>query len=147
MMKHFGHLIFEGWDCAHDWVDAAGRPRNALLYSPLFMPDLALVADSVLLSAKVREGALGQVVQQDGLGKGARRRELERAANFVDISDYFEPSRNDTTDEEDLLLAQLVRDAWDGWLRLKFPRRRFTVSVVTPDGNGGTLGVCFFEDR
>jgi hypothetical protein len=125
----------------------AGKPSDALLYSILFMPELTMFSDSVFLSSKI----CSEDRQQEflsALAKGIKsRQEIESNFNWEEIGHLFDDEGYDTSDKEDELLANLVRDAWKGWLLVSYPNREFTVEIISPGKTGGTVGVGFYEVR
>lgn len=134
-------------DNLSELLSAAGQASEALLYSILFMPELNVIQDSVVLALSFQyDSAKSDFIEELRSGKKSRH-EVEASFNWVEIGYLFDAPGRDTTDDEDELLAVMVRDAWDGWLRVSFPERRFTVEVLPPEVTGSTVGVCFFENR
>ncbi len=147
LITKFSDNVSDDAETLTDLLFAAGKASQALLLSVLFMPEFKIIGDSVVLARSLEyESAESNFV--GALAKGEMSREkVETSFNFVEIGYLFDTSGSDTTDEEDELLAELVRDAWDGWLRASFPNRRFTVEVVPPEVTGSTVGVHFYENR
>lgn len=130
-----------------DWLHAVGRGGEALLYSILFMPELVLVSGSVLLAWGLPDEA-SRTRFLEALAEGNKsREELEASFNFVEIGYLFDAPGRDTSDKEDELLAELIRKAWEGWLKVSYPDRRFKVEVLSEEVTGSTVGVHFFEVR
>ena len=114
MARHFGSPQDGRPGCAEDWTPTFGINSEALLHAAVFMPELVLLGDSVLLwhlgpDAEWERGLL------DGVANGENsRRETESSFNWIEVGYHFGSPTTDTTDEEDELLAWLIRDAWDG---------------------------------
>jgi hypothetical protein len=130
-----------------DWLHAHGNAGDAILYSILFMPEVSTVDDSILLAWAVSDRE-AELRFSDTLTAASISREvLEASFNFVEIGYLFDASGRDSTNDEDELLACLVRNAWDGWLKLLHPEREFKVEVLPVEVTGSTVGVHFFEIR
>ncbi|TVQ83094.1 MAG: hypothetical protein EA357_07060 [Micavibrio sp.] len=137
----------EKFDSLGDWLYAAGKASEALLYSTLFMPELVEVDGSVLLAWSILDKSSKKRFL-DNLDAGIESREvLEASFNFIEVGYLFNPQGRDTSDAEDELLAELLGNAWAGWLKLSYPERSFKVEVLSADITGSTVGVHFFEQR
>ena len=145
--RKFEAMVGEKPTSLGDWLHSIGKASEALLYSILFMPELLVIGNSVLLSWTVpNEDAKKRFL--DALSEGIKsREELEASFNFIEVGYLFDAPGRDTTDEEDKLLANLVCDAWDGWLKTSYPDRTFKVEVLSEEEIGSTVGVHFFEIR
>jgi hypothetical protein len=145
--QKFGSSLPQKPTSLGDWLHAVGKASEALLYSILFMPELIEVGGSILLAWGVPDEASKKRFL-DALGEGSKsREELEASFNFIEVGYLFDAPGRDTSDEEDVLLAELIRDAWNGWLNTSYPDRRFMVEVLPEDVTGSTVGVHFFEIR
>lgn len=130
-----------------DWLHAVGKSSEAIFYSILFMPELVLVGGSVLLAWGLPDEASKKRFL-DALGSGSKSREtLESSFNFIEVGYLFDAPGRDTSDQEDELLAELIRDSWRGWLNTSYPDKRFKVEILSEDVTGSTVGVHFFEIR
>lgn len=137
-------------DSSRDCIHAAGIASDALLYSMLFMPELNLVCDSVLLSWCNPSVNFESNFKDRRYAKHyteIQLQELEASFNFIEVGYLFDCNGRDTTDEEDEVLAIQLRTAWDAWLKYSYPDRKFCVEVLTPEETGSTVGVHFFEIR
>ena len=147
LKKQFGKAAGEAPATLGDWLYARGRASEALLYAILFMPELQLIQDSILLGWNLPdESAKRRFV--DALAEGKQsRQQLETSFNFIEVGYLFDAPGRDTEDEEDEILAKLIKNAWEGWLKVSYPDRRFKVEVLSPEETGSTVGVHFFEER
>lgn len=145
--KNLGGCDAEQVNCLRDCLHSAGKSSDAFLYAALYMPELVLIEDSVLLiwglpDEKSRTGFKAALSE-----RRISQKELEASFNFVEIGYLFDSPGRVSSDEEDELLAKLVRDSWAGWLKLNYPERCFVVEVLAAETTGSTVGVHFFEDR
>jgi hypothetical protein len=128
---------------ARDMLHQQGQVPEALLYSLLFVPQLAIVADSVLATfgdKDLEERFLKARAENDWpLDK------LEASFNLIEVPYLF--SDRSGSDEEDRLLAEQIAQAWRGALAVFSPDRHFVVNVLSPDMNAGIIAVEFFETR
>lgn len=126
-----------------DMIFAAGNASDALLYSLLFVPELSLVDDSVLLtngSSEVREAfSAAKRKSQMPLER------LEASFNMREIPFLFANGQFEENDEN--LLADKVAEAWRRALKSFCPDRRFAVNVVPAEENAGNVTVEFYELR
>ncbi len=152
-LKRFLSSKYEG-SCSgfslSDFVHAFGKASDALLYSSLFMPELIKIEDSILL----RDNSDLPVMRKRFLEAKQKIEnnnvcisKLEASFNFIEIGYAFEPSGRNTSDEEDEILVYRIRDAWDAWLKLKYPDRKFIVESLSSEQTGSTVGVTFFQKR
>ncbi len=130
-------------DCLYKY----GTGSLALLYSVLFLPELIVVDDSVLLRKNLKEKVdLKRFLEakQNGI---MSIQVLEASFNFIEVGYLFNTEGRDTSDSDDLILAYRIRDAWQGWLNFNFPERKFIIEVLKPEETGSTVGVHFYENR
>lgn len=128
---------------AEDMVYEQGKAPEALLYSLLFLPELSMVADSVLLT-----NGSSDVEQRFLEAKKTSRRPLDRleaSFNGADIPYLFVD--NDFDEHEERLLAERIAEAWRRALAAFRPDRRFVVNIIPPEENAGDTRVEFFERR
>lgn len=130
-----------------DWLYSAGKASEALLYSILFMPELLVIENSVLLAWGIsQENEKARFLEL--LASGSKELPmLEASFNFIEVGYLFDGAGRDTSDEEDKLLANLICHAWKGWLKASLPEREFCVEVLSEVDTGSTAGVHFFEVR
>jgi hypothetical protein len=147
LREKFKDSLGEDTETLSELLHAVGDASQALLHSILFMPELLVINDSVVLAFSFQyDSAKSDFVNLLAEGKRSRQ-EIEASFNWVEVAYLFDGSQGPATDEEDELLAGMVRDAWDGWLRVSFPDRRFTVEVLPPEVTGSSVGVRFYENR
>src|SRR5882724_19889 len=116
---------------ARDMVHEVGKAPEALLYSLLFVPELSVVADSVLLTygdSAVEERFLK--AKREGAMPVER---LEASFNMVEVPFLFIDRNFD--DDEERLLAERIAEAWRRALAAFCPDRRFVVNIVPPEEN------------
>jgi len=128
---------------AQDMIYERGKAPEALLYSLLFVPELSIVAGSVLLT-----NGDPSVEERFVTAKESRAiplDQLEASFNMIDVPYIF--NNRDFDEEEERLLAERIAEAWRRALAAFCPERRFIVNVVTPEHNAGDTRVEFFEYR
>lgn len=130
-----------------DWLHSVGKASEALLYSILFMPELTVVGNSVLLSWSISQESEKDRFLKLLAGGTKELHTLEASFNFIEVGYLFDGFGRDTSDEEDGLLATLICNAWKAWLKASFPERIFCVEVLSEEDTGSTVGVQFFEVR
>lgn len=130
-----------------DFVHSFGRASQALLYALLYMPELVEVSGSILLAWNVPDEDAKQRFDSGLKKMTMTREELEASFNFVEIGYLFDVPGRDTTDQEDILLAELLVSAWKGHLGFHYPGREFIVEVLSAEQTGSTVGIHFFERR
>jgi hypothetical protein len=126
-----------------DMVYGAGKPPEALLYSLLFMPELSLVADSVLLtngSSDIEERFL-----QAKARSSMPLDRLEASFNMIEVPFLF--IDQNVSDDEERLLAEQIAEGWRRALAAFCPDRHMVVNVVPPEENASNITVEFFEAR
>jgi hypothetical protein len=126
-----------------DMVYEAGKASEALLYSLLFVPDLSIVADSVLLTYP--DSAVAERFLKARSKTELSLERLEASFNSVDVGYLF--ARGNFDENEERLLAERIAEAWRGALAVFCPDRRMVVRIVPPEENGGDIAVEFFERR
>lgn len=76
---------------------------------------------------------------------GNDRTQTEQSFNLVEVpSMLFTTRAGETTEEEDLWLAQRLAEMWRARLFHRYPDRAFTVEVLDPEVTGGDVGVIFY---
>lgn len=145
LRKHFPTA--ENGFSSTDFIHCFGRASDALLYSLLYMPELIEVNGSILLAWNVPDEKEKLRFVSGLKNTNMARQELESSFNFVEIGYIFDATGRDTSDEEDQILANLLADAWRGYLGVRYPGRTFVVEVLLPDQTGSTVGLHFFEKR
>jgi hypothetical protein len=76
--------------------------------------------------------------------------QTERACNLVEVPSMlfnnYEALRQ-TTEEEDLWLAQRLAQMWRSCLAYRYPGRTFVVEVLEEDTFGDAVSVIFYQRR
>lgn len=128
-----------------DFLYSYGVCIDALLYSSLFTPELIEIDSSVLLKSRVsNKEAIEEFRKSNKEGKSDLS-QIESNFNWIEVGSIF--ANRESSEEEDVLLATKIRDAWEAWLRYLYPNRRFIVRIIPPEETGETIGVGFHEDR
>ena len=130
----------------YDYLHAFGKASNALLYSVLFLPELVEIGSSVFLKINIENersfhDLLDKLKQQKTIS------EIEVSYNFIEIGYLFDCNGRDLLDDEDVLLANRIRDSCEGWLKIQYPQRKFIVEVVQPETAVDAIRVQFYENR
>jgi len=137
---------YENFD-SYDYLHAIGSAKEALLYAGLFCPDLIEIEDMVLLKMKVDDEVnLKGLYKLKSEGKRTHQ-EIEKSFNFVEVPYCFASGRNDLSEEEETLLAELIASSWRGRLITEYPNRRFKVMVAKVGDLSDVVAVVFFEER
>jgi hypothetical protein len=126
-----------------DMVHEVGKAPQALLYSLLFVPDLSIVADSVLLTY-LDDAVSERFLEAKSNSKFSLER-LEASFNNVEVGFLFADRNFDENEER--LLAERIAEAWRGALAVFCPDRTIVVRVVPAEENAGDIRVEFFERR
>lgn len=126
-----------------DLVHKFGRPQLALLYSELFWPEFRRIEGMTFLASAVEDDAdVGRV--REALARLNDPQKVERSFNFVEVPSLFGGAKGESTDEEDILLAERLRDMWDARLSSLFPQSEFEVRVIEASDEGEEVGVMFY---
>jgi hypothetical protein len=136
--KHFGNRLNFSED---DYLYSCGKGVDALLYSVIFMPELIEIKSRVFMKGNIYDKS--KVL--NALNSSETAKEVEISFNYVEVGYIFSTSGRDTSDDEDVILAYRIRDSWDGWLKVKYPDRKFVVTVISHEETGSTVGVQFYE--
>lgn len=104
-----------------------GKPEEALFYSELFMPELIELENHIFL-----KGIINAEKFNDMRAKETRKweaEEIELSYNQLEIHHAFY-SFDLMAEGEVFILANRVRDSWEGWLNICYPDRKFNVMVA-----------------
>jgi hypothetical protein len=116
-----------------DFVSAFGSPLLALTYSYLFWPDF-VVFDGMIFHQTTIETDDDRAQIRAALSKLSSRKEVEQSFNqFMLPDDLFSAGTSTTTDEENLYLAQRLKEMWEARLARVFPDRKCVVELQLPD--------------
>jgi hypothetical protein len=143
LLKHFEmrrQSVESNW--TRDILWDHGNVPLALLFAPLFVPDLVEVGDSVFISEGDPEAitSLKECVDKE---EGPREK-LEQHVNMVELPFVFSSRKG--SEEDCALLAEFIAEAWRGRLASRFPGRTFRVWVDPPAVAGHPI-VRFHELR
>lgn len=127
---------------ALDFVYKYGSPASALLYSKLFWPDFIEIDDMVFMKSDFEEEEDYERLNQ-AKTKYNNRQETEKSFNFHEIPQMFS-KRDDTTDDEDYLLAQVLKETWAARLSRLFPDKEIVVEITEPE-DSDELGLIFYQ--
>ena len=137
-----------------DFVAAFGSPLQALMYSRLFWPEFVELEGMVFLKESMEyeddRRRLAEALEHYG-GDLTR---TEQSFNLLEVPSMLFTSyeaRQQTTEEEDLWLAQRLAQMWHACLSHRYPGREFVVEVLEEaeedTGFGDAVGVIFYQHR
>ena len=128
-----------------DLIHKYGHPVDAMLYSELFWPRFREFADMVFLADMIedQEDEERVMVALERLGTMA---EVERSFNTLEVPLLFGKSAGYTTEDENMLLAEKLKEMWSARLARQFRTREFEVYIVPSDENV-EVSVGFFQKR
>lgn len=135
-----------GFD-ALDYIHKYGKGSWALLFSNLFVPDFIELDGSVLLANTARSDEAKERFTTALTNKQMTRPELESSFNLLEVGYLFDAAGRDTSETDDMILAQSIGEALRRSLLAMYPNREFEVRVSTPSESGSTASVSFFEKR
>jgi len=128
-----------------DYIHRFTSPLLALLFAELFWPNFIEVENMVFLRSEFEDkddlDRLHQAIEKYDSDK----RKVEESFNTIEVPSLFGARMDDTTDEEDLILAKTIASMWKSRLTGMFPTRKFTVKVLGPDETGGEIAVLFYQ--
>jgi len=128
---------------ASDMIFEKGQAQAALLYSLLFVPELTMVDNSVLLTNGSSDIATRFLDAKTKSGMPLDR--LEASFNLIEIPFLF--ANGDFQDDEERLLAEKIAEALQRAVAAFCPDRHFIVNIVPAEENAGNIAVEFFESR
>ena len=131
-----------------DYLHELGSVRDALVCSILFAPNFVEVEGFIFLAelAPTSFGSFEELAASIRVAQGKGGDSLTRlleSCNWLEVPYLFADRQG--SDEEVVLLAHVVADAWRHRLRGLYPDRSFDVRVLPPGETGGTIGVGFVE--
>lgn len=130
-----------------DYLHSYGKESHALLYSVLFFPELIEIESSIFLKRNINDESF---LKNEILNIKANQKnisEIESNFNFIEIGYLFDCNGRDISEDEEIFLAERIKDSWSGWLKIKYPDRKFIVEILLPHDTGSTVGVQFYELR
>lgn len=128
-----------------DFAYARGTVLDALVYLSVIWPRFVETSGIVLREVDVETKEDRDRVRE-ALDRLPSKGDVERSFNWVDVGVLFAPRNSVSTSDEDLQLAEALRETWSAKLQQDFPGRDFTVEVIPPGITGGSHGVRFFEN-
>lgn len=132
-----------------------GMAHEALLYFPIFYPELEEIDGHVLLYSQqfesreeLRHLFRAALTELGASPTDQELEDMEKTWNVFEVEEGFVnlPRSNPMDDAAALALANAVRAAWEGRLAVAYPTRQFRVEVLEDDGATPLL-VVFWEDR
>ena len=121
-----------------DVIHATGSPLDALLYAHVFWPTFVTLEDMVLLPFDIEDEADKQRVR-DRFASCLDRVQVEEEFNCIEVASLFGRRRNETSAEEDEMLAQYLAETWAAKLKIDFPSKVFHVRLM---GAVGDTEIC-----
>lgn len=126
-----------------DYIHAFGSPIAALLYSRLFWPGFVELDGMIFLNSTVENEDDVARVRNTLRQYGGDKRKTEMAFNLIEVPALFGGRSGETTDAQDVWLAETLAEMWKSRLHSMFPDKRFQVSIVHPEESGAELSVLF----
>lgn len=130
-----------------DFLHAHGSPFNALFYSQLFWPEFVEIDGMVFLQDAIEDSEDKSRLSEVLLRYKGDKAKVEQAFNIIEIPSLFGGASSESTDEEDLLLANRLKEMWSCRLRTIFSDREFSVRTLSAAETGGELAVMFYTIR
>ncbi len=128
-----------------DYIHAFGSGLEALLYTGLFWPDFIEIDDMVLLKANIEDENDRQRLAETFEKYEKDRVKTEKAFNVIEVSCLFGSRGSESTDEEDLWLAELLVKMWHFRLQELYPNRSFVIKIIEPKETDGELSIIFYQ--
>ena len=128
-----------------DFLHMEGSPLLALLYSRLFWPAFVEIDGMVFLKETFEDMDDYRRLAEAFERYGRDPQKTEQAFNLVEVPSLFGRRLGETTDEEDVFLAERLAEMWRCRLQQLYPQRRFMVEVLKPEQTGGEVGVIFYQ--
>lgn len=130
-----------------DFLHAHGSPFNALFYSQLFWPEFVEIDGMVFLQDAIEDSEDKNRLSDALLRYKGNKTKVEQGFNIIEIPSLFGKAGSETTDEEDLLLANRLKEMWSCRLTAMFLDREFSVRTLSAKETGGELAVMFYTIR
>jgi hypothetical protein len=130
-----------------DFAFAFGNPLDALMYAKLCWPNFVEFSDmifhsDVLNSNDDRERAAQMLAQANS------RADVEKSFNQFEVpSSFFGKHAGDSSDTEDLYLAELICEMWQARVTTLFPERNVRVICTVAEGEEPSISVFQDETR
>ena len=130
---------------AMDYIHRFTSPLLALLFSELFWPNFIEIDGMVFLEGTFEDDSDLRRLKKAEARYGNNRVKIEASFNTIEVPFIFGSRMGDTTDEEDIILAQTLASMWRARLTEKFPCRKFKVRVASSEETGGEIAVVFYQ--
>ncbi len=128
-----------------DFLHAEGSPFNALFYSQLFWPEFIEIDGMVFLRETIEDDADKKRLYEALDRYEDNKIKTEQSFNLVEIPSLFGRNSAETTEEEDMYLADRLAEMWRYKLAAVFPNREFVIKVLSPEETGGELALIFYS--
>lgn len=126
-----------------DFIHRFTSPLMALLFSELFWPNFIEIDNMIFLETTFEDKSdLQQLHMAIERYKGDRQK-IEESFNTVEVPSLFGAKVQDTSDEEDIILANTLASMWRARLKEIFPKKKFVVKVLDSDQTEGEIAVLF----
>jgi len=151
LLAHFRDVKCEGEDTSgfnyFDFLHAKGRPLDALFYSRLFWPEFVEINGMIFLKETIvddddKNRLVEALEHYDG-----NKTKTEQSFNLTEIPSLFGKNLAETTDEEDMVLAERLAEMWQHRLKMIYPDRKFMVQVLSAKETGDEVGIVFYTER
>jgi hypothetical protein len=142
----FGEKVAEGFD-AFDLIHKFTSPMMALLFAELFWPEFVEIDNMVFLATTFEDTSDLKRLNNAVKHYQGDLRKVEESFNTVEVPSLFGARMGDTTNSEDLLLAEILAAMWRARLSEKFPDRKFVVEVIGPAETGNEVAVLFRQAK
>ena len=131
-----------------DLVYGYGSVGQALLHSVLFVPGFVEIEGEVFLDElRIGDGNDAKLAEEVRALRHDRQAldRMVQSYNWIEVAYQFRD--RSCTDDEEVLLAELMAEAWRARLEHLFPDRRFVVRLIDPAETGSIIGLGFEEVR
>ncbi|HDH04697.1 MAG TPA: hypothetical protein ENH01_03150 [Nitrospirae bacterium] len=128
-----------------DFLHAFGSGFEALFYSMLFWPEFIEIDDMIFLKGTIENDEDRQRLTDTFEKYGKDRFATEKDFNCIEISYLFGPRTAESTEEEDLWLAERLVEMWRCRLQVLYPKRNFVVNVLDPRETNNEVAILFFQ--
>jgi len=148
-LKRYSEQIFgvrQLFDSA-DYIHAFAMCRQAIFYSAVFMPPLQELEGSILLAQSISSPDMKNGFLEAKSSGEWELAALEKSFNYVEVGYIFGTTEDEEVDDDYAFLAIRLRDAWEGWLHVQYPDRKFHVQIIGPEESTTTEVVTFYEER
>lgn len=123
-----------------------GSPLTALLYSELFWPQFVEFSGMVFLESDVEDDADRERIMVALARHAGDTQHVEKIFNYVEVPSLFGRRAEESTNQEDRLLAERMAVMWRARLAELYPDKSFEIQIVEPPhGSDDELGFCFYQ--